>query len=407
MGYDQAVRILQKLEENGFEAYFVGGCVRDWLLGRSVHDIDICTNAHPGDVISLFPDHVPTGLKHGTVSVKQGGSLFEVTTYRTEGKYEDYRRPSNVEFVSDLRLDLERRDFTINAMAMDRHQNLKDPFAGQEDLSKKLIRAVGNPAERFQEDALRLLRAVRFAAQLDFAIETRTMAAMKQTAPLLARIAVERVREELNKMLESQSPEKGCECLCEAKLFAYSPLLDQLFEQSKEHIWRLIHLTSLTQKWTLLFYAARLSMDAVREVCAFLRFSKRDSERVELLVDALQRVQPQWDAPHEVEWKSILLVTGQDMALELNALLLACWWNQKDRFAQDAVHRVYEALPVKTTKELAVSGRDLHVVLGKKQGEWIGRVLVSLLKQTAYDGLPNTPEALIAAAKKEVALDED
>ncbi|CAM3229919.1 CCA tRNA nucleotidyltransferase [Brevibacillus invocatus] len=407
VGYDQAVRILQKLEENGYEAFFVGGCVRDWLLGRSVHDIDICTNAHPGDVISLFPDHVPTGLKHGTVSVKQGGFLFEVTTYRTEGKYEDYRRPSTVQFVSDLRLDLERRDFTINAMAMDRHQNLQDPFAGREDLSRKLIRAVGNPAERFQEDALRLLRAVRFAAQLDFSIETRTMAAMKQTAPLLDRIAVERVREELNKMLKSQSPEKGCEWLCEAKLFAYSPLLEQLFEQSKKHTWRLRHLSSLPQKWTLLLFAARLSTDAVKAVCEILRFSKRDSERIELLVDWLYRVQPQWDAPHEVEWKSILLETGKEIAQELNSLLLACWWNQKERFAQDAVHSVYEALPVKTTKELAVTGRDLYVVLGKKQGEWIGRVLVSLLKQTAYDGLPNTPEALIAAAKKEVALDED
>lgn len=406
MGYDQAVRILQKLEENGYEAFFVGGCVRDWLLGRMVHDIDICTNAHPGDVISLFPDHVPTGLKHGTVSVKQGGALYEVTTYRTEGKYEDYRRPSTVQFVSDLHLDLQRRDFTINAMAMDRHQNLQDPFAGSEDLAQKLIRAVGDPAERFSEDALRLLRAVRFAAQLDFSIENKTLAAMKQTAPLLARIAVERVREELNKMLDSQSPEKGCKWLCETNLFAYSPLLKKLFDQSQQQIWRLVHLSSIRQKWALLLYAARLTTDDVREVCDDLRFSKRDCERIELLIEWLYQVQPQWDVVHDVDWKAILLEAGIELALDLNSLLLACWWNQKDRFAQDAVLNVYDALPVKTTKELAVTGRDLHILLGKKQGEWIGRVLVSLLKQTAYDGLPNTPEALHAAAKKEVASDE-
>jgi tRNA nucleotidyltransferase (CCA-adding enzyme) len=406
VGYELAVRILKTLEENGYEAYFVGGCVRDWMLGRTVHDIDICTNAHPGDVISLFPDHVPTGLKHGTVSVRQEGHFFEVTTYRTEGKYEDYRRPSTVQFVSELRLDLERRDFTINAMAMDRLKNLHDPFSGREDLAFRLVKAVGVPTQRFQEDALRLLRAVRFAAQLDFSIEAQTMAAMKETAPLLAHIAVERVREELNKMLMSGSPQKGCAWLCEAKLFAYSPQLERLFVKATEQAWRLIHLPTLTQKWALLLYAARFSTDEVREVCAFLRFSKRESEAVDTMVEWLWRMQPEWDTPGSVEWRAVLLEAGLATTQEITQLLLACWWDQREHFATEEMQRAYEALPVKTTKDLAVTGRDLYESLGKKQGEWIGCVLASLMRQTAYDGLPNTREALLAAAKKEVARDE-
>lgn len=406
MVYEIALRILQTLEKNGYEAYFVGGCVRDWLLHRTVHDIDICTNAHPGDVMTIFPDHVLTGLKHGTVSVKLEGLFFEVTTYRTEGKYEDYRRPSTVQFVSELRLDLQRRDFTINAMAMDRHRELHDPFDGQEDLKKKQIRAVGEAVERFQEDALRLLRAVRFAAQLSFEIESKTMAAMKQTAPLLAHIAVERVREEVNKLLTSAAPQWGCQLLCEAGLFVSTPLLERLFQLGSKQAWRLPYVEELVHKWALLFYTAEYTLAEVKQVAAHLKMSKRETESLLTLLGWLEIIRPAWDEPKEIEWRTLLLEAGLTMSQEVNSLLLAIWWQQREQVDTEALRRAYDSLPVKTAKELAVTGYDLQVALKKHKGEWIGRVLVSLLHQTAFEGLPNTPEALIAAAKNEVARNE-
>lgn len=404
--YEIALRILQTLEKNGYEAYFVGGCVRDWLLHRTVHDIDICTNAHPGDVMTIFPDHVLTGLKHGTVSVKLEGLFFEVTTYRTEGKYEDYRRPSTVQFVSELRLDLQRRDFTINAMAMDRNRRLHDPFDGQEDLKKKQIRAVGEAVERFQEDALRLLRAVRFAAQLSFDIESKTMAAMKQTAPLLAHIAVERVREEVNKMLASAAPQWGCQLLCEAGLFVSTPLLERLFQHGSQQAWRLSHVQDLVQKWALLFYAAEFTLSEVKQVATHLKMSKRESESLLTLLGWLEKIRPDWDIPKDIEWRTLILDAGLATSQEVNSLLLAIWWQQRQQVDTRALHRAYDSLPVKNAKELAVTGFDLQAALKKHKGEWIGRVLVSLLHQTAFEGLPNTPEALIAAAKNEVARNE-
>jgi len=406
MGYEQAVRILQRLEEHGFEAYFVGGCVRDWLLGRTVHDIDICTNAHPGDVISLFPDHVPTGLKHGTVSVKMEGKLFEVTTFRTEGKYEDYRRPKDVRFVSDLKLDLQRRDFTINAIAMDLRKNLHDPFHGRQDLAARLIRAVGDPGERFREDALRLLRAARFAAQLNFRIEGRTLAAMQEAAPLLGRIAVERVREELNKMLDSAYPQRGFEIVRETHLLCALPWLSELFANACAESWRLIHLRTLAQKWALFFFAARCSAAEARMVCEQLRMSKRDTNEIGLFVECLQELKPQWDKPEKIGWGKLLVQRGFDVCANLDTLLQACWWRQRDGRSTRELERTYREMPVKTEKELAVNGRDLQKALDKQPGEWIARVLKHLLEQTALHGLPNEREILMEAARNEVMRNE-
>ncbi|MBU8712191.1 MULTISPECIES: CCA tRNA nucleotidyltransferase [Brevibacillus] len=401
-----ANRVLETLENHGFEAYYVGGCVRDWLLSRPVHDIDICTNAHPGDVIRLFPDHVPTGLKHGTVSVRIEGQFFEVTTYRTEGKYEDYRRPADVQFVSDLRLDLERRDFTMNAMAMNRMKELQDPFGGQADMAARLVRAVGQPLERFREDALRLLRAVRFAAQLGFAIEARTLAAMSETASLLAHIAVERVREELNKMLGSQAPQIGCDLINETELFGYSPVLQRLFRDSASAFWRSAHVNSLPQKWALLFYAAQFTSEEAIAACQLLRMSKRETEAIGFFVEQLRHLQPEWDQPKPLEWGQLLLEAGWEKCEQLAQLLLACWWNQQPQAMLASLSEQYHAMPVKTMKELAITGLDLQLALQKKPGEWIVHVLRTLLRQAALHGLPNTPHDLIEAAKKEVAQDE-
>ena len=199
--------MLNKLRGAGYGAYFVGGCVRDTVLGRRVHDWDAATSAPPEVVLGLFKRTVPTGLRHGTVTVLVSGRAVEVTTYRAEGAYSDHRRPDSVEFTGDLALDLSRRDFTMNAMAMGPEGDITDPFGGREDIARRLIRRVGDGERRFSEDALRMLRALRFSAQLGFAIEPGTYAAIERLAPTASALSAERVRDEFLKALSSPRPE--------------------------------------------------------------------------------------------------------------------------------------------------------------------------------------------------------
>ena len=203
-----AAALLDALHAAGYAAYAVGGCVRDSLLGRTAHDWDLCTSALPQQVMELFGAEqcIPTGLQHGTVTIKYGGQLYETTTFRTEGSYTDGRHPDEVQFVPDVREDLARRDFTINAMAYNEAEGLVDPFGGQKDLQNGLLRAVGEPQQRFTEDALRILRLYRFAARFGFALDTATARAARQLAPHLDCISAERIQEELAKLLAAPQP---------------------------------------------------------------------------------------------------------------------------------------------------------------------------------------------------------
>ena len=198
----QAVRIpepvravLARLEEAGYEAWCVGGAARDALLGREASDWDVATGARPETVMELFgPDALPTGLQHGTVTVRTAGTGVEVTTFRRDGDYLDNRHPDHVEFTGSLREDLSRRDFTVNAIAMNLRGELADPFGGRVDLAAGILRAVGRPEDRFREDGLRIMRGLRFASRLGFAIEPETDGALRRCAPLLERIAPERLQ---------------------------------------------------------------------------------------------------------------------------------------------------------------------------------------------------------------------
>ncbi len=202
--------VLERLSSLGYESYIVGGCVRDMLLGKTPHDYDICTSATPEETIEAFSDYnvIKTGLKHGTVTIVVKGEHLEVTTYRTEGSYSDNRRPDSVSFVKDLKSDLARRDFTINALAYNHSAGIVDFFGGREDLASGIIRAVGSPQERFSEDALRIMRAIRFASTYDFAIEENTANSIHQLAPLLNNIAKERINTELCKLLMGSGVEQ-------------------------------------------------------------------------------------------------------------------------------------------------------------------------------------------------------
>ena len=204
----EANDLIHALQESGYEAYVVGGCVRDSILNRPVHDWDICTSATPREMVEIFKDKriIETGLKHGTITVLNGDGQYEITTFRTDGEYSDCRRPDNVTFVKNLREDLQRRDFTINAIAYNDEAGIVDPFDGMKDIDNQLIRCVGNPIDRFNEDGLRIMRAIRFAAQLDFYIENSTEVVISLLARNLNNISAERISGELKKIMSSTQP---------------------------------------------------------------------------------------------------------------------------------------------------------------------------------------------------------
>lgn len=201
--------IIDKFYKNNFDAFIVGGCLRDLLLNINPKDYDITTSAKPEDTISLFSKTIPTGIKHGTVTVVINNNNYEVTTFRTEGDYLDNRHPSRVDFVTDIKNDLSRRDFTVNALAYNDKLGLIDYFNGIDDLNNKIIRCVGDADKRFKEDALRMLRAIRFSCQLEFEIERKTYRAIINNADLIKNISKERIRDELCKILISRAPSKG------------------------------------------------------------------------------------------------------------------------------------------------------------------------------------------------------
>lgn len=227
--------ILDIIIKAGYEAFAVGGCIRDHLLSREPNDYDITTSARPEEIKKLFRRTVDTGIKHGTVTVLLKDKSYEVTTYRIDGKYEDNRHPSSVSFTDSLKEDLLRRDFTINAMAYNDIQGLMDPFGGQQDLKDKRIRCVGVPRERFSEDALRIMRAVRFSAQLGYEIEEETLRAMKELAPNLKDVSAERIQVELVKLVTSDHPEKLVVAYEQGLTAVFLPEFDRIMETSQNH----------------------------------------------------------------------------------------------------------------------------------------------------------------------------
>ena len=223
-----AIDILKIFNEHGFEAYFVGGCVRDYLLGESFSDIDITTNALPSEVKKIFHKTIDTGIQHGTVTILINNVGYEVTTFRTEEDYKNHRAPEKVEFVSNLREDLDRRDFTINAMALDYNGKLFDYHNGDIDLSSKIIRTVNDPNERFYEDALRMLRAFRFSSKLGFEIENNTLNAIKKNAELIKFVSIERIVNEFKKLLAGKGNLRSLELLIDSKLNLYIPFFNEV-----------------------------------------------------------------------------------------------------------------------------------------------------------------------------------
>lgn len=402
-----AAALLDTLHAAGYAAYAVGGCVRDSLLGRTAHDWDLCTSALPQQVMELFGAEqcIPTGLQHGTVTIKYGGRLYETTTFRTEGSYTDGRHPDAVQFVPDVREDLARRDFTINAMAYNEAEGLVDPFGGQKDLQNGLLRAVGEPQQRFTEDALRILRLYRFAARFGFALDAATARAARQLAPHLDCISAERIQEELAKLLIAPQPGAYLEPavlavvlpeLTPAALDAAKPVVDACPAGEK----------NLPVRWAALLGA--LGETDTRRVLKRLRCSNACIEETAVLVreTAGEGVCEEKASAHpgDIHIRQLLGRYGLCTVERLCALCAALHpQNAPDCALAAQRARQLEADGVCCrVSQLAVNGRDL-MAAGIPAGPALRRVLEALLDGVIRAEYPNEKTALLAAAQKIIA----
>lgn len=355
--------ILETLQRHGFAAYLVGGCVRDRLLSKTPHDWDICTAATPEETLRLFPDSVATGLRHGTITVQSNGLAVEVTTFRAEGSYSDHRHPDSVRFVSDLVADLARRDFTINAMALSTEGVLEDPFGGQADLAAKILRAVGAPELRFQEDALRMLRAVRFAAQLGFRIEPETEAAIRTCAPLAGALAAERVRDEVEKTLLSPNPHM-------LRAMWELGLLRQYISKEISVHWDRLSAVALErqQRWMALAVLLGQAGDALT-LLDTLRLDRKTAQSCRACV-TLWKTEPRT----ELTWKAAIAQFGMETTEHAAATLSALEGGADAAIVQQILQRG----DCYALRQLAVTGQDL-LPLGFR-GKEVGQALDALLR---------------------------
>ena len=406
-----AATLLNALHAAGYAAYAVGGCVRDSLLGRTAHDWDLCTSALPQQVMELFgaAQCIPTGLQHGTVTIKYGGQLYETTTFRTEGSYTDGRHPDEVQFVPDVREDLARRDFTINAMAYNEAEGLVDPFGGQKDLQNGLLRAVGEPQQRFTEDALRILRLYRFAARFGFALDAATARAARQLAPHLDCISVERIQEELAKLLAAPQPGAYLEPavlavvlpeLTPAALEAAKPVVDACPAGEE----------NLPVRWAALLGA--LGEADTRRVLKRLRCSNACIEETAVLVretagEGVCRSFSEKKAsahPGDIYIRQLLGRYGLCTVERLCALCAALHPQNAPActFAAQRARQLDADGVCCRVSQLAVNGRDL-MAAGIPAGPALRRVLEALLDGVIRAEYPNEKPALLAAAQKIIA----
>ncbi|WP_105117874.1 CCA tRNA nucleotidyltransferase [Streptococcus suis] len=383
--FQEALPILEKIKAAGFEAYFVGGSVRDAILGRPIHDVDIATSSYPQETKQIFSRTIDVGIEHGTVLVLEGKKEYEITTFRTEEEYVDYRRPSQVSFVRSLEEDLKRRDFTVNAFALDEEAQIVDLFDGLTDLENRTLRAVGIPSERFNEDALRIMRGFRFAATLDFEIEPTTFTAMVETAPLLEKISVERSFIEFDKLLMADFWRKGLRALIDSKAYNFLPDLADKGEKLESMLTNLaedFQFSTSEQAWGLLFVC--LGIDNIK---SFLKKWKTSNDFQRSVVKLVEIYQLRQAGPVT---KQICFKYGKDFLYLVEEL------RQAQGFVTDfeAIDQIDQALTIHDKHEIVVNGGHLMKAFGLKPGPVLGNLLKEVEFQIVEGQLENEEQAI-------------
>ncbi|RCX23298.1 tRNA nucleotidyltransferase (CCA-adding enzyme) [Fontibacillus phaseoli] len=420
----QGEKVLLRLLESGYQAYFVGGCVRDELMGRPVHDMDIATSAKPEDVIALFERSVPTGIQHGTVTVLLENHAFEVTTFRKEADYEDHRRPTSVEFVEGIVEDLRRRDFTMNAIAGDVGGRLIDPFDGQADIKAKVIRCVGSAPDRFNEDALRMMRGIRFASVFAFRPVKSLWSALRSGRSKISFIAMERIRVELEKMVLGPNPVRGLALLQRSGLLDYvkAPVPKAASASLPDERLTLLKAIELVRpdtpeiKWSLLLKALEVPGEEAAGLMKMWTFSNAVGQGTADLIRFDEAWRKARMGPNQEDSKA-LRRKWIELQLSFGKGIAAGWIERQEVLQRAGIKpsplrdhgtalsfeleeaEWHDEPVVHTLQELAVTGGDVMRYTDKKGGPWLGELMNAMLFKVAAGEWPNDKETLLEQAK--------
>ena len=367
--FNSAINVLEKFNEAGYEAYFVGGCVRDYLLNDEFSDIDITTNALPDEVKQIFKKSIDTGIQHGTVTILVNGDSFEVTTFRTEDDYIDHRTPEKVEFVSDLKEDLDRRDFTINAMALDSKGKLYDYHCGEKDLRNKIIKTVNNPNERFFEDALRMLRAFRFSSKLGFEIEDNPLKAIKNNAELIKFVSIERIVNEFRKLLTGKGNKRSLELLLDSKLNNYIPFLDEISN--------IIDFSNYTfcQSLYILSNINDISFEKLKE----LKLSNKEIKQVKIY----EKINKDFISNIPLE----IILYNYDIEDVAFIASYSKYCNMED------IEKI--KLPIESFNDIAITSMEIISIIDKPAGPWIKEIIKKLEEDIILYKIDNTRKDIL------------
>lgn len=374
--YEKGQNIIKELLDNNYQAFFVGGFVRDYLIGIEANDIDITTDATPDQMMEVFPKAKATGKKYGTVSVFRGKHTFEITTFRSEKNYVNHRKPEVVEFSKELIEDLKRRDFTINALAMDIDEIIVDSFEGKSDINKKIIRAIGEPSRRFDEDALRILRAFRFVSKLGFDIEEETLHSIKENMPLLKEISNERILQELKKTCAYPHSQKALKLLANTG-----------FEKAFPEFNKGLKLLRKTEKFNvnyLEFFALCFYLEN-SDIPEHWRLSKKEKAIINKIIELV--IVTENDKFNEM----ILYRLGKDIPLMANTVNVLL---NKDNNQEDLINRLYDSLPIYKTCDLAFKGQDILELTTLRNAEIIGNIIDDITYAVITNQLKNDYEEI-------------
>jgi len=387
--FQDALPIMEQIEDAGFEAYFVGGSVRDYLLNKQINDIDIATSAMPEEIKEIFPHTIDVGIEHGTVMVVWNQSKYEITTFRTESAYVDFRRPEQVFFVRQLKEDLKRRDFTINALAMDKNGHIHDYFNGRDSLNVKEIKTVGNPHERFQEDALRIMRGIRFVSTLGFNLEEKTKISMEKNKHLLSKIAVERISNEFEKLLLGIDANHAIRTMIDTGIYQYLPMLSGTEQGLYKLASHTIHHLNKNERWATLLICINVCDRTAIET--FLRAWKLAVKQIRDIQQIIYwyRTREHMDSWTDVALYSASLATAISAEKVFQLLQYSNTWKDEKN-----LEKQFSNLVIKTKKELAVTGSDLLKWTSKQQGPWLKEIL-STIEEAAVEGKVANEKQLI------------
>ena len=372
--FKDAINILKTFNKNGFEAYFVGGCVRDFLLDKNFSDIDITTNALPEQVKNIFRKSIDTGIQHGTVTILVNGESYEVTTFRKEDEYVNHRAPDKVEFVSDLKKDLDRRDFTINAMALDYKGKLFDFHNGEADLKNNIIKTVNDPNERFFEDALRMLRAFRFSSKLGFDINSNTLMAIKNNAKLITYVSIERIVNEFRKLLEGKGNIDSLQLMIDSTLNSYIPFIKDIkvIEDFSKY--------TFCQSLYILSIINNISFDELKK----LKLSNKEIK----LVKEYDKIRN--DFKNNIPLELILY------KYDIEDVRFICnYFKFRDISEIDKVK-----LAITSLNDIAIESEEIIAFINKKPGPWIRELITLLEYEILVNGLVNNRNNILDFLEK-------